>query len=533
MSDATASSPVTVRDATIALLRRLGMTTVFGNPGSTELRFLQDWPEDFRYVMGLHEGPVVAMADAYAQLTGNAAFVNLHSAGGVGNAMGAILTACRNYAPLVIVAGQQTRAMLPSDPFLFAEDPTLLPRPYVKWSTEPARAADVPIAIARAYAMAMQRPYGPTFVSVPEDDWDCESSAVSERRVIDDPVPDAAALDTVTGAIAASRAPAFVAGAGVDRDGAAGELVRLAERLDAPVWAGALTSRCGFPEDHRLFRGALPRVRSGVADALREHDLVLVLGAPAFNYHIHREVPFVGADTTVFQIVDDPRLASAAVVGTSIIAALGPTLRALSAQVAPRPKVRSARPRPQPPPAERDQITIELLLDALAGELPRDAVVVEEAPSTHTMLHDVLPLQPGRYLTAASGSLGFGLPAAAGAALASPGQRIVALIGDGSSYYGLPAFWTAAQHALPITFVIVDNAGYGAMRSFAQLHGSARSPDFSIRGVDFCALASAFGIPARRVGRVYDLVPALREALAWSGPMLIDITVDDAARKLF
>jgi benzoylformate decarboxylase len=523
----------TVRDATIALLRRLGMTTVFGNPGSTELRFLQDWPDDFRYIMGLHEGPVVAMADAYAQLTGNAAFVNLHSAGGVGNAMGAIFTAYRNYAPLVIVAGQQTRAMLPSDPFLFAEDPTLLPRPYVKWSAEPARAADVPLAIARAYAMAMQRPYGPAFVSVPEDDWDRESSDVAERRVFDDPVPAAAALDALAGAIAASRAPAFVAGAGVDRDGAAGDLVRLADRLDAPVWASALTSRCGFPEDHRLFRGALPRVRTGVAEALNEHDLILVLGAPAFNYHIHRDGPFVGADTTVFQIVDDPRLAAAAVVGTSILAALGPTLRALLPQVAARPKVRSARPRPQAAIADHDQITIELLLEALAAELPRDAVVVEEAPSTHTVLHDLLPLQPGRYLTAASGSLGFGLPAAAGAALTSLGQRVVALIGDGSSYYALPALWTAAQHALPIAFVIVDNAGYGAMRSFAQLHGSARSLDFSIRGVDFCALASAFGIPAKRVDRANDLVPTLREALAWSGPMLLDVTVDDAARKLF
>ena len=102
----------TVREATFALLRELGMTTIFGNPGSTELRFLKDFPRDFRYVMGLHEGCSVAMADAYAQVTGNAAFVSLHSAGGLGNAMGTVYTAYRNAAPLVIMAGQQTRAML-------------------------------------------------------------------------------------------------------------------------------------------------------------------------------------------------------------------------------------------------------------------------------------------------------------------------------------------------------------------------------------------------------------------------------------
>src|SRR5579884_2076449 len=186
-------------------MRDLGMTTVFGNPGSTELRFLRDWPEDFRYVMGLHEGAVVAMADAFAQLTGNAAFVNLHSAGGVGNAMGAIFTANRNYAPLVIVAGQQTRAMLPSDPFLYAEDATTLPRPYVKWAIEPARAADVPRAILRAYTVAMQRPYGPAFVSVPEDDWDADADPVEARRVVDDPVPDDATVDELVAHIAAAK----------------------------------------------------------------------------------------------------------------------------------------------------------------------------------------------------------------------------------------------------------------------------------------------------------------------------------------
>jgi benzoylformate decarboxylase len=474
--------------------------------------------------MGLHEGPVVTMADAYAQLSGNAALVNLHSAGGVGNAMGAIFSAFRNYAPLVIVAGQQTRAMMPSDPFLYAEDATLLPRPYVKWSSEPARAADVPGAIARAYAVAMERPYGPAFVSVPEDDWDCEAAPAVVRRVVDDPVPGPNVLAELAAMLDAARVPALVVGAGVDRDGAAGEVVRLAEALDAPVWASALAGRCGFPEDHRLFAGALPRVRSGVVETLRGHDVVLVLGAPVFNYHIHRDGPFVADGTVLVQITDDPRLAAAAVAGTSVIAALGPTLRALVPNVRVRTASRTARERP--PLEASDLITIEKLLAIVAAELPPDAIVVEEAPSTHTMLHDLVPLQPGRFLTAASGSLGFGLPAAAGAALACPGRRVLALVGDGSAHYGLPGLWTAARHALPVTYVIVNNEGYGAMRSFAELQGSKRSPDFSIPGVDFSALAAGFDRPD-------DLVAALRESFAAPGPSLIDAAVDARARKLF
>ena len=167
----TGHGPVTVKQATLDLLRAFNIRKVFGNPGSTELPFLSDWPDDIDYVLGLQEATVVGMADGYAQATRNAAFVNLHSAAGVGNALGTIYTAHRNQTPMVITAGQQARSILPLQAFLYAERASEFPRPYVKFSVEPARAEDVPAAIARAYYIAMQPPCGPTFVSVPIDDW--------------------------------------------------------------------------------------------------------------------------------------------------------------------------------------------------------------------------------------------------------------------------------------------------------------------------------------------------------------------------
>jgi benzoylformate decarboxylase len=146
----TSSPSVTVRDAVLQLLRSFGTTTIFGNPGSTELPLYRAFPNDFRYVLGLQEAAVVGMADGYAQATRNAGIVNLHSAAGVGHAMGAIFTAFRNRTPLVITAGQQARSILPTEPFLYSMQATELPKPYVKWSIEPARAEDVPAAIARA-----------------------------------------------------------------------------------------------------------------------------------------------------------------------------------------------------------------------------------------------------------------------------------------------------------------------------------------------------------------------------------------------
>ena len=173
---------LTVKQATLDFLRSVGIDRVFGNPGSTELPFLSDWPDDIDYVLGLQEASVLGMADGYAQATRNAAFVNLHSAAGVGHALGNLYTAHRNQTPLVITAGQQSRSILPLQPFLYAERASEFPRPYVKFSVEPARAADVPAAIARAYHVAMQPPCGPTFVSVPADDWMQPAEPVAPHR---------------------------------------------------------------------------------------------------------------------------------------------------------------------------------------------------------------------------------------------------------------------------------------------------------------------------------------------------------------
>ena len=223
-----------MRDATFALLRDFGLTTVFGNPGSTELPMFVDFPADFRYVLGLQESVVVGMADGFAQATRNAAIVNLHSAVGVGHAMGAIFTAFKNRTPMVIVAGQQSRSILPFDPFLASARATELPRPYVKWAVEPARAEDVPLAIARAYYLAMMPPRGPVLVSVPADDWGVLTDSVAPRRVSAALRPDPVLLGEIGAALDAARAPAFVIGAAVDRDGAWDQAVQLAEAPPRP-----------------------------------------------------------------------------------------------------------------------------------------------------------------------------------------------------------------------------------------------------------------------------------------------------------
>ena len=336
------ATSVTVREAVLRLLRAFHMTTIFGNPGSTELPLFRDFPADFRYVLGLQESLVVGMADGYAQATRNAGLVNLHSAVGVGHAMGNIFTAYKNQTPLVITAGQQARSILPFEPFLFSARPTELAQPYVKWSCEPARAEDVPAALARAYYVAMQPPRGPTFVSIPVDDWDRACEPVEPRQVSDVVRGDPALLETIARELAAAERPAFVIGAATARDDAWDEAIALAERHQAKVWVSPMSARNGFPENHRLFAGFLAADRAKVVASLTGHDVILVLGAPAFTYHVEGVGPHVPPGAKLFQLVDDPGVASWTPVGVSVVTSLKLGIRDLLSGPPPRPRAAPA-----------------------------------------------------------------------------------------------------------------------------------------------------------------------------------------------
>ena len=517
-------SRVTVRESVLRLLRAFRMTTIFGNPGSTELPLFRDFPADFRYVLGLQESLVVGMADGYAQATRNAAIVNLHSAVGVGHAMGNIFTAYKNQTPLVITAGQQARSILPFEPFLFSARPTELPQPYVKWSCEPARAEDVPAALARAYYMAMQPPRGPTFVSIPVDDWDRLCDPVEPRQVSEVLRGDPALLERVARELAAAERPAFVIGAATARDDAWDEAIALAERHQAKVWVSPMSARNGFPENHRLFAGFLAADRAQIVASLAGHDVILVLGAPAFTYHVEGVGPHVPPGAKLFQLVDDPGVAAWTPVGMSVVTSLKHGIRDLLAGPPPRP--RAAPAELVRPPRLSGLLTDKYLVQQLAALRPADSIIVEEAPSTRGPMHDYLPIiARDTFYTCASGGLGHGLPAAIGVALGRR-EKVIALLGDGSSMYAIQALWTAAQLKLPITFIIVNNRRYEALLQFGRHFGLARTVGTSLADIDFCGLAVSQGCKALRVERADALDGALRTALAAVEPTLLEVVVE-------
>ena len=528
-----ASAPTTVRDAVIDFARRVGMTSIFANPGSTELPMFRDFPADFRYVLGLQEAVVVGMADGYAQASGRAALVNLHSAAGVGNAMGNLFTAFRNCTPLVVTAGQQARSILPYDPFLAATQAAELPKPYVKWSIEPARAEDVPLAIARAWAVAMQEPRGPVFVSIPVDDWDRPAQLVPERVIAHVTRPDPATLERIGALLDASERPVFVVGGAVDRAGAADDVVRLAERHRARVYVAPMTGRCSFPEKHPLFAGFLPAMRERIVEILGGHDVVFALGAAAFTYHVEGHGPHVPPGAQLCQLIDDPHTAAWTPEGVAAVGNVRLGVLDLLDRAAPReralPPARPTPPRALPPVANGERMSVAFALQTLSEAQRATDIVVEEAPSSRPVMQTYLPIErPGNFLTMDSGGLGYSMPASIGVALARPGEHVIALIGDGSSMYSIQAIWSAVQHQLPITFVILNNTRYAALQDFAPVFGFAPTDPVQgtdLPGLDFVTIAQGMGCPGVRVNDAGELRGALERALSATTPTLVEVVV--------
>ncbi|MGA2321666.1 MAG: benzoylformate decarboxylase [Solirubrobacteraceae bacterium] len=524
----------TVREATFDLLRAHGMTTIFGNPGSTELPMLRDYPEDFSYILGLQELVVLGMADGFAQASGRTTHVNLHTAPGVGNAVGGIFNAQANKSPLLITAGQQVRPQITMEANLTNRDAVIGPQPYVKWSHEPPRAQDVPHAIARAIHHASLPPRGPAFVSIPMDDWDGQADpdiaqSALARTVSGRATPDPEELERLASMLAAARSPVLIAGPDIDASGGWEAAIALAEKQRLPVWATPAPGggRIGFPENHANFLGVLPPAIGAVSQTLTGHDLALVVGSSVFPYYPYIPGPLLPQGTTLVQITSDPSEAARAPMGNAIVGDVALALARLvellddSERAAP-----AARAQPGEP-AESDPLSGSAAMAALAEVWPRDGIAVLEAPSSTLALRNRLRLSaPGSYYFSSSGGLGFGIAAALGVQLAQPGRPVVCVLGEGSAQYGITALWTAAAYKVPVTFLVLRNEEYMILKWFALLEQVGAVPGLDLAGLDVAAIARAYGVPSREVSGREELGEELRLAIAAEdGPRLVQVPV--------
>jgi benzoylformate decarboxylase len=365
------------------------------------------------------------------------------------------------------------------------------------------------------------------FLSIPLDDWEKPALGPAVIRTVSRRVsPDAGRLRGFAKRINDAQRPLLVFGPEVDRRGAWDAGVAFAEKVGAPVYSGPLPDRASFPEDHRLYQGQLPMTVAGVTEVLRGHDVVVVIGAQVFRYYPYVAGEYLPEGTELLQITADPRLAGVAPVGDSV---LGDTLLVLE-QLVDMVDDHSDRPAPSarvPTSAVDVTGSAPLAPDAVWSTLrtvkPADSPVVNESTSTMAQQLRFLPTtRPGSFFATSSGGIGWGVPAAVGIALGDRARgvkrTVVATIGDGSFRYSVQAIWTAAQHRLPIVFVVMRNGEYSILKSFAVLEKTPGVPGLDLPGLDIAHLALGFGCRAVNVDSTEKLAREFTTALP-TGPL--------------
>lgn len=525
----------TVRDAVFDVMRRLGMTTIFGNPGSTEIPFLAGLPCDIHFVLGLHEGSVVGMATGYALARNEPVLVNLHTAAGLGNAINAIANARDSRAPLVVLVGQQDRRQLAYEPFLAGRALERLAGEYPVWTSFPSRAQDVPGVVARAYNEA-QSQRGPALVVVPMGDWLVESdehAAGWPERTVRAHLTSASEVAELAEMIERARRPALVVGHGADGADGWGAVTALAERLRCPVWQESFTRRVGFPQDHPQFAGHLPWQRAAMRQTLGAHDLVVAIGCSAFRlYLLDDDGPMVAVGTRVAVLTDDPAEAHRSPCSLAVIAPVASACAALAEQLAPRdddPPAPFQRPPAEPPPAPGERLKAVHVLDALAERLPVDAVLVEETPSSQPELYRRVAVRsPGGFVACGNGGLGFGVAGSIGLRMGDPGRPVVAVVGDGSAMYAIQALWSAAHYEIGVLIIIMANGRYAVMDNLARAaQAPAAWPAFG--SIDIAGIARCLGCPAVNITTHEELIETFDEVLpglaARREPLLVEVAL--------
>ncbi|MEX2292186.1 MAG: thiamine pyrophosphate-binding protein [Acidimicrobiales bacterium] len=541
-------------DVLLEVLRSEGVTHLFGNPGSTELPLIDALADadDLHYILGLQEATVVGMADGYAQATGRAAFVNLHTSAGLGNAIGNLTNAKAMGTPLVVTAGQQDYRHIATDPLL--SGPLVeIAGGSVKWGHEVRTAEEIGTILRRAFRGATAPPSGPVFTALPMNLLD---------ETVTTPVPAASTIDHVNVAgnleeLAdllcgpATGRVALVVGDAVATSGAVSSAVALAEALGAPVYGSPLHGRGVFPPTHPLWHGMLNPAAIAIHEVLRSYDRVFVVGDQAFLVYPYTPGPAVPPEVELLHLSADPaQLARTwplrlGVVGhpRATLAALLPLVLARADSDAARAAVVAGRTRRS---REIDEVEATALdryesvpmhpmaaAHALVRSLPADSIVVDEAITTGVYVRGFHHwTEPGRYFFCPGGGLGWGMPAACGVSLAHDRAPVLCVVGDGSAMYSPQALWTAAAEQLPVVFAVVNNRQYKILDSYllGRQGPSARTGrhigmSLAEPPIDYVALATSMGVAATYVEHAADVGDAVTRALASGRPHVLELPI--------
>ncbi|HEX9132904.1 MAG TPA: thiamine pyrophosphate-binding protein [Ktedonobacteraceae bacterium] len=536
-----------------------GIRYMFGNPGTVEQGFLDALSDyqDLQYILTLQETVAVAIADGYARATRRPTVVQLHSGVGLGNGIGMMYQARRGHAPLVVISGEAGVRYDAMDAQM-AADLVAMAEPVTKWATRVVDSSSLLRVLRRAIKVAATPPMGPVFVCLPMDVLDApnEEDVVPTSFPVTRVAPEPEQIAQMAAMLAAARKPMIIMGDGVAASGAQAELTRVAELLGAEVW-GADSSEVNMSATHPLFKDLLGHMFGEHSRAITSQaDVVLICGTyvfpevfPALSGVFAPGAKVIHIDLNAYEVaknfpvdlglISDPKT-TLAKLAAALEATMTPEQKAAaSARIgqyaaAKEQEVTSQR---EADKGRRDALPLHpsRFLEELAAQLPKDAMIFDEALTVSPDLVQYLPpTTPGHYFQTRGGSLGVGIPGAIGLKLAYPDKTVIGFSGDGGSMYTIQALWTAAHHKIGAKFVVCNNHSYELLKLNMQQYWRSRQlperefpASFDLRDPDirFDELARAMGVQAVRVETPEQIGPAIRQALADDDPFLIDLVI--------
>jgi benzoylformate decarboxylase len=526
----------------IELAQSEGVDRVFGNPGTTELPFMDELAKvpEFHYYLGLHEGTAVSMADGYARATRRPSFLNLHIAAGLAHGLANMLNARRARTPMVVTVGQQDRRHLIHDPML-GGDLLALAQGAFKDAVEVNQVDDLPTLIRRAFLLSQTAPTGPVMVSIPVDVLEEELDEPLPARTEVQGLGVAEGVEELAEALLGAGAPAIVAGDGVGRAGAVDDLVGLAEALGATVFGEPMYDAVDFPATHPLSAGMLPPVDALIREKLAKHDVVFLVGSHAFSAHYYTDASPIPERTQILQLDEDrAELGRNYPASIALHGGIGPSVRAITEIVSGRcpeaeARIEAAKQDRAEAPASAtsngERMDPAAAADALVAGLPDGTIMLEEAITTGLEVRRAFAAsRPGSYHHSVGGALGWALGAGIGVKMARPDDPVVSVVGDGTAMYTIQGLWSAAHYDVPLVLVVMNNREYAACKRGIDrvVEGGGESyvgMDLTDPEIDFIGLARSLGVEARSAGGTEELSAAVSEALASGAPTLIDAAV--------
>ncbi len=560
------SNEKTASQAYLEVAAAHGVEYVFGLPGTSGQEFIGTIAdqERVRFILALHETCVVSMADGHARVTGRPSLAQVSTLPGTVNSVGALYDAYRDRSPVVVTSTHVDTRIVGRDSHTEGRDLVELTKQFTKWSYEVHRSDRIPEILNRAFKVASTPPKGPVYLSLPSnllgEPITVKNPETERFRIIPRMAGDPEALEDAARLLAEAKRPLIIAGSGVATAGATEELIKLAEMVAAPVVMEPRYSFLSFPTTHPYSFQIPERQVTFNLPVWGEPDLILAIGCRLIREYRYLPEPAIKPETRCVHIEEDPwEIGKVFPVDLGIVADAKSALRSL-VEIFPKFSDRSNGSRrterleclkkaKQEAKADLEKrvqngwdatpINAARLVRTMDKLLERDTLIVNESPTSKDILMANFEFTPGRsyFSNSSGGYLGWGLGAAIGAQLASPGRRVVACLGDGSTMFGIQGLWTLAKYHVPLVVIVFNNRAYMAVKNqfrgpeervrvAAELGAELVSPD-----LNFARVADCFGIMAQRVEQPEGIEPALKRALEQSGPAVVDVVISQKSRK--